>query len=67
MNRDSMKALRFDRRMLRRRGWITPEELEQQLTSLPDVADKVKAGEEESSAPAPDAPAGGGPESPTGF
>jgi len=67
MNRDSMKALRFDRRMLQRRGWITHEELEQQLSSLPDAANKVKAGEEESSTPAPDAPAGGGPESPSGF
>jgi hypothetical protein len=67
MNRDSMKALRFDRRMLQRRGWISQEELEQQLSSLPDAADKVKAGEDEPSAPAPDAPAGGGPESATGF
>ena len=65
MNRDSMKALRFDRRMLRRRGWITHDELEQKLTALPDVADKVKVAEEDSSTP--DVPASDGLESPTGL
>ncbi len=67
MNHDSMKALRLDRRLLRRRGWITEEELEKQLSALPDVADKGQVGDAASEAPAPDAPDTGGPESSTGF
>jgi hypothetical protein len=62
MNRDSMKALRHDRRLLRRRGWITAEALEKELASLPDVADKAQAMDADGS----DAPAGGGPKSPSG-
>ena len=72
MNRDSMKALRLDRRLLRRRGWISPEDLEEQLAALPDAADKVQVVDLAADAPAPDAlapdaPVEGGPESPTGF
>lgn len=64
MNRDSINALRHDRRLLRRRGWISPEDLAQELASLPDVAHKVQAVAVEEEAPAP---APGDPESPTGF
>ena len=38
-----MKALRHDRRLLSRRGWITADALEKELASLPDVADKAQA------------------------
>jgi hypothetical protein len=34
-------VLRLDRRLLRRRGWIPPEELEKEMEALPDAADKV--------------------------
>jgi hypothetical protein len=77
MNRDSMKALHLDRRLLRRRGWIAPEELEKQLAALPDVADKAApleaepaaaAAEPTAESPAPAAPENpAGPETPGGF
>lgn len=40
MQESSRKALRFDRRLVGRRGWTAPEELEKELAGLPDVADK---------------------------
>ena len=73
MNRDSMKALQLDRRLLRRRGWIAPEELDKELAALPDVADKAAPPEVESEPaeaapePAPGIPAPAGPETPGGF
>jgi hypothetical protein len=52
-----MERLRFDRRLSRRQGWVAPDELEQELNSLPDVADKVYVAPAEGAAPAaPDAP-----------
>ena len=36
----ALRKLRLDRRLLDRRGWISPEELERELAALPDVADK---------------------------
>ncbi len=41
MDRKSMQDLRMDRRLLGRRGWISPAELERELEALPDVSDKV--------------------------
>ena len=41
MDRESIKQLELDVRMLRRRRWITPEELQKRLAALPDVADKA--------------------------
>jgi hypothetical protein len=41
MTRESMENLRLDRRLLRRRGWISPKELEAALEALPDVAQKA--------------------------
>lgn len=41
MNRESLTKLRHDRRLLHRRGWITPKEREKALAGLPDVADKA--------------------------
>jgi len=35
------EKLRFDIRLARRIGWLSPEELAQELASLPDVSDKV--------------------------
>ncbi len=48
MNRESMRRLRLDRRLIRRQGWLSEEELERELAALPDVSHKV-------------APAGGEP------
>ena len=39
---DDDLSLKLDRRLLRRRGWIDPAELERELEALPDVSDKVK-------------------------
>lgn len=41
MDRRSLERLRLDRRLIRRRGWISKQELSAELESLPDAADKV--------------------------
>jgi hypothetical protein len=41
MNRDSIQKLRLDRRLIRRSGWISAQELEQELAALPDVSEKL--------------------------
>ncbi len=38
---DRRDDLRFDRRLLHRPNWISEEELEAYLASLPDVSDKA--------------------------
>lgn len=47
MNRESMTRLRLDRRLIRRRGWMSREELERELAALPDVTHKAVSGSEE--------------------
>jgi len=47
MVHEHLKGLRLDRRVLRRRGWISPEELEQELSQLPDLAANVAPAEAE--------------------
>jgi hypothetical protein len=42
MVHDSMKNLRLDKRLLRRRGWIAPEELEKEIGALPDAEAKAE-------------------------
>ena len=34
---------RLDRRLAQRRGWIAPEQLERELSGLPDVSEKGEA------------------------
>jgi hypothetical protein len=41
MVHDSMRNLRLDKRLLRRRGWVDPPELEKELEALPDAASKA--------------------------
>lgn len=53
MIHDSTRSLKFDRRLLRRRGWVDPEELEKELADLPDVSDKAQPQDEEG-APSPE-------------
>ncbi len=55
MDRKSMTQLKFDRRLVHRRGWINKEELTSELAALPDVADKIAPDEaEEPATPAPE-------------
>lgn len=41
MDQENVKRLRLDRRLIGRRGWISAEELEREITELPDVSDKA--------------------------
>ena len=41
MNRESLDKLRLDRRLLRRRGWMSAGELDRALEQLPDVGSKA--------------------------
>jgi hypothetical protein len=47
MNREVLKDLRTDRRLINRRGWISKAELEKDLETLPDVSHKIAPPEEE--------------------
>ncbi len=44
---DAAKRLREDKRLHRRNGWISSEELAAQLDALPDVSHKCAVDEEE--------------------
>ena len=50
-------ALRLDRRLLGRAGWIDPKDLDEALTGLQDAAEKAQTVEEEADEGAPAAPA----------
>ncbi len=52
MVHESLRNLRFDRRLLHRRGWVSPDEHERELAALADVSDKIAPPEEESEAEA---------------
>ena len=41
MDHKSMEQLKLDRRLVRRRNWISKEELEKGLEALPDVSHKI--------------------------
>jgi uncharacterized protein YidB (DUF937 family) len=41
MDRQSIQKLRLDRRLAERTGWIPREELDRELSALPDVSDKL--------------------------
>jgi hypothetical protein len=41
MDRRSMEMLRLDKRLIRRRGWISKDELSSELEALPDAAEKL--------------------------
>lgn len=47
MDRRSTRRLKLDKRLVHRRGWITPEELERELAALPDVSSKIAEPEPE--------------------
>lgn len=52
MNQKDRAALRLDRRLASRRGWIQDGELDAEFSKLPDVSDKIAPPEDE----APPAP-----------
>ena len=47
MVHDHLATHRLDRRLLRRRNWVTPKQLAKELEALPDVSDKIRPPEEE--------------------
>jgi hypothetical protein len=53
MDQKAMQQFRYDRRLIRRNGWIGREELERALEALPDVSDKIAPREEEAAKPEP--------------
>ncbi len=59
MQNRSKDLMRMDRRLLERPGWITPEEVEKELASLPDVEDKIDQREDEPTGEGDAAPAAG--------
>ena len=54
MNRQSMQKLRLDRRLIERSSWISGQELDSELDSLPDASHKaVTIGQAEDEAKGP--------------
>jgi hypothetical protein len=51
---DYTKNLLLDRRLARRRGWITPEQLDSALEELPDVSNSIAPPEDPSSEASPE-------------
>ena len=51
MDRESTRRLRLDQRLIRRRGWVSEEELQRELAALPDVSHKIAPVGGEPSAP----------------
>ncbi len=67
MDRQSLQKLRLDRRLAERTGWIPREELDRELSALPDVSDKLTTlgeAEEENKAAASAARAARAPSEP---
>ena len=46
MDRETMSKLRLDKRLTRRRGWISRDDLDRELEALPDVSSKIAPIEE---------------------
>lgn len=55
----ALRKLRLDRRLLDRRGWISPQELTSELAALPDVSGKIAPSEDPGTAGAETSPADG--------
>ena len=47
MDPKSIERLKLDRRLVRRKNWISKDELEKELEALPDVSHKVATEEDE--------------------
>jgi len=59
MNREIMKKLRLDRRLINRRSWISASDLEQEVEALPDVSHKIAPDEPEAHEKAASEPGSG--------
>jgi len=46
MDRKSIEKLRLDRRLIGRKNWISPKEVEREIQALPDVSNKIAEAEE---------------------
>lgn len=57
MNLTDERKLKFDRRLHSRRGWVSEEELQAELDSLPDVSHKIATPEEDEASAAAARPA----------
>lgn len=64
MDRDSVERLRHDRRLVRRREWVSDEDRTAFLESLPDVSDKMTRGIDEPEEEAAQSPASQQPSTP---
>jgi hypothetical protein len=58
VDRKSIEQLKFDRRLVRRKNWISEDELKRELEALPDVSHKV-ATEDDEASDSPDGDAAG--------
>ena len=47
MDRETISKLRLDRRLIQRRDWISPDDLERELEALPDVSHKIAPDQEQ--------------------
>ena len=52
MEAEALQRIRFDTRLRGRRGWTKEEEYEEEVSGLPDVADKIKSSESDGRSPA---------------
>ena len=46
MDSRSLEKLRFDRRLIRRNGWLSQKDLARELEALPDVSEKIAPDED---------------------
>jgi hypothetical protein len=53
MDREMISKLRLDKRLSRRRGWISPDDLDRELEALPDVSTKIADEDSEQATPEP--------------
>ncbi len=54
MDRETISKLRLDRRLIQRRDWISPDDLERELEALPDVSHKIAPEQEQETSKAVD-------------
>jgi len=64
MDRETLARLRLDRRLIRRRGWISEGDLAKELAKLPDAAGKAVPLGEPAPSGAPERQPGPAEESP---
>jgi hypothetical protein len=58
MEPGSLDKLQYDKRLRLRKGWVSTDETESHLESLPDVSDKIATSDEEPAESRQTAPSG---------